>query len=101
MSDIYDNFEKRFTSSCLLANNGVSDESVISSSSLSSQSASWFSAGWVEVLPTQAVEPTKETESSRKNLEDLQKELTALKSDVENISFKQLRLANLAKLYQV
>ena len=80
MSDFCDDFEKRFTSS-------------------------WFSSSWVEVVPAKENEPVsalesiQEVASCRKNLEDLQAELSALKSDVENISFKQLRLANLAKFY--
>jgi len=73
VSDICDDFEKRFTSS-------------------------FFSAGWIEVQPVQKI--VAADEAHRKNLEDLQQELSALKSDVESISFKQLRLSNLAKFYQ-
>jgi len=73
MSDLCDDFDKRFTSS-------------------------FFSASWVEVQPVQKIVAVDE--AHRKNLEDLQLELSTLKSDVENISFKALRLSNLAKFYQ-
>lgn len=76
MSGFTDDFEKRFTSS-------------------------WFSAGWVELQPVSS--STAEVNISaacHKNLQSLQEELEALKSDVENISFKQMQLANLAKFYQ-
>lgn len=53
----------------------------------------WFSAGWVEV----EVKPAKAL--SRKDLTTLETELNELKEEMENISLKQLRLANLAKMY--
>lgn len=71
MSNLYDDFEKRFTNA-------------------------WFSAGWTEVELKKA-EPVKK---SSKDLETLQKELAELKQDFENICQKQLRLENLAKLYK-
>lgn len=90
MTNIYDDFEKRFTSS-------------------------WFSSSWTEVLPQQStnfecgpkelVELHAELYSqdafpAKSRLEELQEELQALKADVESISFKQVRLDNLAKFYQ-
>ena len=76
MTDIYKTFEKRFTES-------------------------WFSSSWVEEMPveTKAVE-IHAPAACRKNLHELQDELQALKSDIENISFKELKLSNLAKFYQ-
>ncbi len=69
MSSLYDDFEKRFTDK-------------------------WFSAGWIEI----EAKP-KETEVAHKDLTILQAELTELNERIENISQKQLRLSNLAKLY--
>lgn len=72
MSNLYDDFEKRFTNA-------------------------WFSAGWSEI----EVKPQQETfKRSGKDLDTLQAELEELKHDMENIHEKQLRLANLAKFYQ-
>jgi hypothetical protein len=71
LTDIYKEFEQRFT-------------------------GSWFSSGWVEVQPQKNEEPVH----CRKDLQVLQEELQALKSDIENISFKELQLSNLAKFYQ-
>lgn len=69
MSDLYDNFEKRFTNA-------------------------WFSAGWAEIES----KPAKK-ESMHKDLAILQAELETINKELENIEQKQLRLANLAKLY--
>lgn len=77
MSGTYDDFEKRFSNA-------------------------WFSAGWaeVEVKPQSSVNIEVQLETShRKDLETLQKELDDLKNDFENITQKQLRLANLSKFY--
>lgn len=70
MSDLYKDFEKRFTNA-------------------------WFSAGWAEV----GSKPN-ESEVSRKNLVTLQDELDELQDRMENIAQKQLRLANLATFYE-
>lgn len=70
MSSLYDDFEKRFTNA-------------------------WFSAGWndeVKVKPKQQV-------AVRKDAKTLETELNTIKEAIENIELKQLRLANLAKLY--
>lgn len=70
MSSLYNDFEKRFTNA-------------------------WFSASWndgVEVKPKQQV-------AARKDAKTLEIELNAIKEEIENIESKQLRLANLAKLY--
>lgn len=69
MSNLYQDFEKRFTDS-------------------------WFSAGWVEVEPKK-----QESNVARKDLNTLEIELQEINQELENISQKQLRLANLAKLY--
>lgn len=70
MTSLYDDFEKRFTNA-------------------------WFSASWndeVEVKPKQQV-------AVRKDAKILEAELNAIKEEIESIELKQLRLANLAKLY--
>lgn len=54
---------------------------------------SWFSAGWVEV------EPETQKQVLHKDLETLQSELEEINQKIESIAQKQLRLANLAKLY--
>lgn len=74
MSGLYEDFEKRFTNA-------------------------WFAAGWVEVdtKPKEAAAQT--TNEFHKDLSTLQKELDDIKAQIENISQKQLRLANLAKFY--
>lgn len=69
MSNLYDDFEKRYTDK-------------------------WFSAGWVEV----EAKSQKET-IARKDLSTLESELANLKEAMENINQKQLMLSNLAKLY--
>ncbi len=70
MSDLYSDFEKRFTNA-------------------------WFSAGWAEVESK-----PKESEVTRKDLAKLQAELNELQENMENIAQKQLRLANLATFYE-
>lgn len=69
MSDLYNEFENRFTDK-------------------------WFSAGWVEVAPKEQVQTV-----SKKDLTTLQGELDEISDSIEQIAQKQLRLANLAKLY--
>ncbi|MFA7658330.1 MAG: hypothetical protein WCY19_02745 [Candidatus Gastranaerophilaceae bacterium] len=69
MSDLCKDFEKRFTNA-------------------------WFSADWVEV----EVKP-QVTQVSHKDLATLQAELDEIRVNMENVVQKQLRLANLAKLY--
>ena len=55
----------------------------------------WFSAGWQEVEPK-----TEELNAPvRKDIDTLQDELVAIKAEIDNISQKKLRLANLSKLY--
>lgn len=69
MSNLYDDFEKRHT-------------------------GNWFAASWIEVdAKPQKVQPQK------KNLAELEAELQKIGDDIENISMKQLRLSNLAKMY--
>lgn len=70
MSNLYDDFEKRFTNK-------------------------WFSAGWSEV----EAKP-QETKILRKDLAMLQAELEQIQENIETITQKQLILANLAKLYE-
>lgn len=53
----------------------------------------WFSANWNEI------EIKPQPVSHRKDLTILETELNQLKEEMENISLKQLRLANLAKMY--
>jgi len=69
MSSLYDEFEKRFTNS-------------------------HFSAGWIEL----EVKPQSK-EVFHKDLDTLQAELIAIEEKIEDISQKQLRLSNLAKMY--
>lgn len=69
MSNLYNDFEKRFTGNS-------------------------FSANWVEV----EVKP-QENQSVRKDLNTLQDELQKIQENIETIAQKQLRLANLAKMY--
>lgn len=69
MSELFNDFEKRHTQS-------------------------WFASGWVEVdVKPQVARP------ARKNLAELESELQKLSDDIENITQRQLRLSNLAKLY--
>ena len=69
MSNMYDDFEKRF--------NGKT-----------------FSAGWVEVNTA-----VVNKQIMHKDAETLQAELDMINETLEDISQKKLRLANLAKLY--
>ena len=69
MSNLYDDFEQRFT-------------------------GNWFSADWVEV---KTMDEKKQV--FHKDLTTLESELDMINETIENISQKQLRLANLAKLY--
>lgn len=69
MSNLYNEFENRFTDK-------------------------WFSAGWVEVEPKEQAQAV-----SKKDLTTLQGELNEIGDSIEQIAQKQLRLANLAKLY--
>lgn len=61
---------------------------------------SWFSAGWVDVEVKPQVAQAASI-SMKKDLQTLEGELEAINQTLENISEKQLRLANLAKFYQV
>lgn len=70
MSNLYDDFEKRFTNK-------------------------WFSADWSEVEAK-----SHEVKISRKDLTTLQTELEQIRENIEVIVQKQLILANLAKLYE-
>lgn len=70
MSNLYDDFEKRFTDK-------------------------WFSSGWAEVETKQET-----SQLVRKDLATLKSELDEIQEHIENIAQKQLRLANLAKLYE-
>lgn len=71
MSDLYDDFEKRYTNA-------------------------WFSVGWAEIEKKQV-----EKSVLHKDLHTLEGELEQLKENIELINHKQLRLSNLAKLYQI
>lgn len=70
MSNLYDDFEKRFTDK-------------------------WFSSGWAEVETKQQT-----SQCVRKDLATLEAELDEIQERIENVAQKQLRLANLAKLYE-
>lgn len=70
MPNLYDDFEKR-------------------------HSYNWFSSCWIEV----EAKP-KEVVVNRKDLTTLQAELQQIEDNIETITQKQLRLANLAKLYE-
>ena len=69
MSNMYDDFEKRFTGNT-------------------------FSAGWVEVSTL-----VENKQIIHKDLATLEAELDMINSTMEEISLKKLRLENLAKLY--
>jgi hypothetical protein len=71
MSNLYDDFEKRFTSA-------------------------WFSSGWQEVEKT---EPMKGEIQTRKSLDILNSELETLQDNMEKICAKELMLNNLSKFY--
>lgn len=74
MSNMYDDFEKRFTNAP-------------------------FFAGWVEF----EVKPSKDEPVNKiehKNIETLTSELKFIEEQIEQVSLKQLRLSDLAKFYQ-
>ena len=71
MSNLYNEFEGRFT-------------------------AEWFSCGWSEDVKPKEIEP----HILRKDLNALQFELNEIQEHIEAVAQKQLRLANLAKLYE-
>lgn len=73
MEDMYEEFEKRYTDK-------------------------WFSAGWVEI-EAQKHKSAKTVEYNHKDLATLENELEMLNDNMDEIVEKQLRLANLAKLY--
>ena len=58
----------------------------------------FFSAGWIEVQTPTVAE--KQEVVARKDLTTLEAELAQINEAMENISFNQLRLSNLAKLYE-
>ena len=70
MSNLYDNFEKRFTNN-------------------------WFAMGWTD----SEVEETAAARIARKDAATLEAELAQINETIENVAQKQLRLANLAQLY--
>lgn len=55
----------------------------------------WFSSGWIEV----EAQPQTANQILHKDLATLQAELEEINQTIESIAQKQLRLANLAKLY--
>lgn len=63
---------------------------------------SYFSAEWndVEIETTPEMHKQIDELFEKKDLQTLEHELDAIKENIENISQKQLRLANLAKFYQ-
>lgn len=69
MSNLYNDFEQRFT-------------------------GNWFSADWVEVKTI-----AENKQIFHKDLSTLESELDMINETIETISQKQLRLANLAKFY--
>lgn len=69
MTNLYDDFEKR-------------------------HKFNWFSGNWSE---PEVQKPTAQV--FRKDLATLQAELNEIQQHIEDVSQKQLRLANLAKLY--
>lgn len=69
MTNLYDDFEKR-------------------------HKFNWFSANWADA---EVKQPTAQV--FRKDLTTLQSELDEIQQHIEDVSQKQLRLANLAKLY--
>lgn len=70
MSNLYDDFEKR-------------------------HAFNWFSANWADA---EVKKPSNQV--FRKDLTTLQAELDEIQEHIESVSQKQLRLANLAKLYE-
>jgi hypothetical protein len=71
MANLYDDFEKR-------------------------HAFNWFSANWADA---EVKKPTAQV--FRKNLTTLQSELEEIQEHIEMVSQKQLRLSNLAKLYDI
>lgn len=71
MANLYENFENRFTNK-------------------------WFASDWSDVETK-----LKNKQDLHKDLNTLQNELLELEEKMEGISQKQLRLANLAKLYNL
>lgn len=71
MTNMYDDFEKRFTTS-------------------------WFSSDWVEIDQPKEIQ----TVSLRKDIETLESELEKINEEIEKICEKQTMLANLAKFYR-
>lgn len=69
MTGLYEDFEKRFDNK-------------------------WFSAGWIEVESK-----PQEQISTHKDLATLEEELNEIKEKIETLAQKQLRLANLANMY--
>ena len=69
MSNLYNDFEKRFTNA-------------------------WFSSDWGELEVKSSV-----NQVVRKDVATLQAELAVIKENIESIAQKQLRLANLSRLY--
>lgn len=70
MSNLYEDFEKRHINS-------------------------WFLSGWIE-----GETKSQEVKFTRKDLTTLQAELEQIEENIEAVKQKQLRLANLAKLYE-
>ena len=70
MSNLYNDFEKRFT-------------------------GAWFSSGWIEVE-----KKSQEDIDNRKDVIKLQAELADIEERLEEISLNKLRLTNLARLYE-
>ena len=72
MSGLYNDFENRFT-------------------------GEWFSSGWIEVeaKPVKAIEARVE----HKDLATLEFELELIKEHIESLEQRELRLSNLAKMY--
>lgn len=71
MSNLYNEFENRFTNE-------------------------FFSCGWSEDVKPKEIKP----EVTRKDLTTLQSELSEIQEHIELVAQKQLRLSNLAKLYE-
>lgn len=69
MANLYDDFEKR-------------------------HKYNWFSSNWADA---EVKKPTEQV--FRKDLATLQSELDGIQQHIEDVTQKQLRLANLAKMY--
>lgn len=74
MSNMYDDFEKRYTDK-------------------------WFSAGWVEVNSLVENKQILHRNIEHKNIETLEDELEMINQTLDDVSMKQIRLANLARFY--